>query len=188
MRVIAARGLADTRVADVAQEAGTSAALVIYYFESKERLLTEALAYAEDRFYLETFHELTTIDRARDRLVRLIELSIPNGSIDELDDWVLWIELWTRSLRDSHAARKRSALDRRWRAVIADVVQTGLRRGEFVDVDPEDFAIQLAALIDGLAVQVILKDEQVTSARVLELCLEFADHQLGSRPTNVMSR
>ncbi len=181
VRVIAARGLADTRVADVAQEAGTSAALVIYYFESKERLLTEALAYAEDRFYLETFHELTTIDRARARLVRLIELSIPNGSIDELDDWVLWIELWTRSLRDSHAARKRSALDRRWRAVIADVVQTGLRRGEFVKVDPEDFAIQLSALIDGLAVQVILKDEEVTSARVLELCLEFADHQLGSR-------
>ena len=183
VRVIAARGLAETRVADVAQEAGTSAALVIYYFESKERLLTEALAYAEDRFYLETFHQLTTIDRARDRLVKLIELSVPDGSVDELDDWVLWIELWARSLRDSNAARNRSALDRRWRAIIADVVQSGLRSGEFADVDPEGFAIQLAALIDGLAVQVILNDEEVTSARVLELCLEFADRQLGLRQT-----
>jgi AcrR family transcriptional regulator len=183
VRVIAARGLAETRVADVAQEAGTSAALVIYYFESKERLLTEALAYAEDRFYLETFHQLTTIDRARDRLVKLIELSVPDGSVDELDDWVLWIELWARSLRDSNAARNRSALDRRWRAIIADVVRSGLRSGEFAEVDPEGFAIQLAALIDGLAVQVILNDEEVTSARVLELCLEFADHQLGLRQT-----
>jgi AcrR family transcriptional regulator len=181
VRVIAARGLADTRIADVAREAGTSAALVIYYFESKERLLTEALAYAEDRFYLETFHQLTTIDRARDRLAKLIELSVPDGSFDERDDWVLWIELWTRSLHESHAARKRSALDRRWRGMLADIVQTGLRSGEFVDVDAEDFAIQLAALIDGLAVQVILRDEEVTPARMLELCLQFADHQLGSR-------
>jgi AcrR family transcriptional regulator len=183
VRVIAARGLAETRVADVAEEAGTSAALVIYYFESKDRLLTEALAYAEDRFYLETFHRLTAVDSASDRLLKLIQFSVPDGSVDELDDWVLWIELWARSLRDSHAARKRSALDRRWRAIIADVVQSGLRSGEFVDVEPEDFAIQLAALIDGLAVQVILKDEEVTSARVLEVCLEFADHQLGLRQT-----
>ena len=56
--VIAERGLCDTRVADIGARAGVSAALVLYYFGSKDRLLTEALTAAEDRFYLETFHEL----------------------------------------------------------------------------------------------------------------------------------
>ena len=44
--VIGERGLCDTRIADVARRAGLSPALVVYYFGSKEKLLTEALAYA----------------------------------------------------------------------------------------------------------------------------------------------
>src|ERR687892_2660889 len=77
--VIRERGLCETRIADVARRAGASAALVLYYFDSKDRLLTEALTHAEDRFYLETFHELTGLERARDRLASLIDRSLPAG-------------------------------------------------------------------------------------------------------------
>src|ERR671923_2908677 len=113
--VIADRGLCETRVADIGARAGVSAALVLYYFGSKDRLLTEALTFAEDRFYLETFHELAGMGRARDRLVRLIDLAFPRpgASMEALGDWVLWFELWSRALRDPEVARKREALDRR---------------------------------------------------------------------------
>src|SRR5215208_3582197 len=77
MEVIAERGLCETRIADVAERAGLSPALVVYYFGSKETLLTEALAYAEDLFYIEAFRELTGIEGASHRLVRLIELACP---------------------------------------------------------------------------------------------------------------
>jgi len=40
--VIGQRGFSDTRVADIAERAGTSAALILYYFESKDVLLAEA--------------------------------------------------------------------------------------------------------------------------------------------------
>ncbi len=43
IEVIAERGLCDTRIADVADMADLSPALVVYYFGSKETLLTEAL-------------------------------------------------------------------------------------------------------------------------------------------------
>ena len=58
-------------------QGGLSPALVVYYFGSKEKLLTEALAYAEDLFYIEAFRELTDIEGASERLVRLIELACP---------------------------------------------------------------------------------------------------------------
>src|SRR3989337_4082309 len=77
VEVIGERGLCDTRIADVARRAGASAALILYYFDSKDRLLTEALTHAEDRFYLETFHELTGLERAWDRLSSLIDPSPP---------------------------------------------------------------------------------------------------------------
>ncbi len=181
VEVIAERGLCDTRIADVAERAGTSAALVLYYFESKDRLLTEALTHAEDRFYLETFHELTGIERAADRLAHLVERSFPapRGSSDMLGDWKLWIELWSRGLRDPEVARKREALDRRWRRTIADVVRAGQESGEFEPVDPDDFALRLASMIDGLAIQAVMGDPEAPPERLRRVCMEMAARELG---------
>src|SRR5580658_9156117 len=49
--VIVERGYPDTRITDVAERAGASPALVIYYFKTRDQLLTEALRYSEDAWY-----------------------------------------------------------------------------------------------------------------------------------------
>jgi AcrR family transcriptional regulator len=178
--VIGERGLCDTRIADVAERAGLSSALVVYYFGSKERLLTEALTYAEDLFYIEAFRELTGIGGASERMVRLIELACPALESGEADGyWVLWVELWSRALRDAEAARKREALDRRWRNTIVEVVVEGQRTGEFGPCDANRFATYLSALMDGLALQVSLRDSEVSGELMREMCLNAAAQQLG---------
>src|SRR5919112_3301203 len=182
--VIGERGLCDTRIADVAERASLSPALVVYYFGSKEKLLTEALAYAEDLFYIEAFRDLTGIEGATERLARLIELACPPVERRETDEyWALWVELWSRSLRNGEAARKREALDRRWRNTIAEVVREGQRSGEFGPVDPERFATYLSALMDGLALQMLLKDSAVNSSMMNKMCLDAATRELSLEPT-----
>jgi AcrR family transcriptional regulator len=183
VHVIADRGICDTRISDVADRVGTSSALIIYYFGSKDELLTEALAFAEDRFYLESFHELAMLDRPTDRLARLIEMSTTLAG-DEVTsgDWALWIELWSRALRHPDASKKREALDRRWRSTIAGIVREGQQTGEFAGVDPDAFAILLASLIDGLAIQVVLGDKDVTEELMREMCFDVASRELGFRP------
>ena len=42
-------GLSQTRVSDIAAALGVSSALVFYHFETKDRLLAEAFAYAAER-------------------------------------------------------------------------------------------------------------------------------------------
>jgi TetR/AcrR family transcriptional repressor of bet genes len=182
VEVIGKRGLCDTRITDIAERARLSPGLLLYYFESKDRLLTEALAFAEDRFYLDTFHELTGITDPVQRLVTLVERSCPNNGADgDQGDWPLWVELWGRARRDPEAARKREALDRRWRTIISDIVRDGERIGVFESVDAEDFALLFAALIDGLAIQVLLGDPDVTSTRMKNLVLQLAARELGVR-------
>jgi AcrR family transcriptional regulator len=177
--VIGERGLCATRIADVARRAGTSPALVLYYFESKDRLLSEALTHAEDRFYLEMFNELTVLERARERLLHVIDRSFPDAGAETEGEWPLWFELWSRALRDPELARKRGALDRRWRSTIADIVRDGQRSGEFTAVDPDAFALRLTCLIDGLAIQAILGDPVATPERVRQEALDLATRELG---------
>jgi AcrR family transcriptional regulator len=180
-RVIVQRGLADTRIVDVAEAAGTSPGLVLYYFESKDRLLAEALTVAEERFYEETLPELARIESARDRLVRLIELTCSNEDSAGLgmDEYLLWLDLWARAPRDGLVASKRQELDLRWRTALASIVGDGQDRGEFDAVDPEEFALRFAAIADGLTVLVVLSDPEMTLDRMREILLATAERELG---------
>ena len=182
VEVICERGLAETRVADIAERAGTSSALILYYFATKDRLLAEALAFSEERFYAETTDELRRLDRASDQLVSLIELSCSKGSAAEenwVDEWVLWPDMWARSLRDTDVARDRETMDRRWRETIEGIVRAGQEAGEFEGAEPRAFALRLAGLIDGLAIQVIMGDPEISPRRMLDLCLEMVERELG---------
>lgn len=172
--VIAERGFAATRIADVAERAGTSGPAVLYWFESREQLLVEALTFAEQSFYDELEARLASIRSPGARLVALIDASIGDD-----EDWVLWMELWGRALRDADLRAARQGLDDRWREQIAGIVSEGIEAGEFSDCDPRRAALELAALMDGLAVQVALGDAVVTPAVMRAVCIEVAQRLVG---------
>jgi AcrR family transcriptional regulator len=181
-RVITDRGLAETRISDIAERAGVSPGLILYYFESKDRLLSEALTFANDQFYLRASREIRRIDSAREQLRRLIDLSVP-GYLPEygrLDEWALWIEVWVRALRDPDMAKDREVLDQRWRAQIAEIVRGGQASGEFSSAeDADELSLRIGALIDGLAIQVVLNDSLVTTERMHRTTMEVAAQTLG---------
>ncbi len=181
--VIAERGLADARIADIADRIGVSPALVLYYFESKDVLLGEALAHKDRQFFESVTAAMAAAESPGRRLATLIEASCPTrtageGGVD--DEYVLWIEVWSRSRHDTTLAKSRREMDGRWRGAIADVVSHGQEVGEFsAGVDPDDFALRLAALIDGLAIQVVLGDDHVGPDDMRRLCLAAAATELG---------
>lgn len=175
VRVIAERGVDGARIADVAAAAGTSSSAVLYWFDTRDELLAEALTFAEDTFYEVLGERLAELDDPRDRLVALIDSAVGG------EDWVLWIELWTRALRDPKLAAARQRLDDRWRSEILNIINAGLAYGQFEVLDTERATLELAALIDGLAVQVALGDGAVTPTVMKEICIEVAERILGAR-------
>ena len=68
-QLIAERGFSDTRIADVAARVGASPALVIYYFGTKDSLLTEALRFSERAFYVNV-ESLLAADHLADSAAR----------------------------------------------------------------------------------------------------------------------
>ena len=61
LEVISERGFADTRIADVAERIGISPALVIYYFKTKDQLLTESIRNYEDSWYADSKHRMAAL-------------------------------------------------------------------------------------------------------------------------------
>ena len=170
--VIAERGISGTRISDVAERAGTSSAAVLYWFPSKDALLAQALIADEQRFDEDLATRLARLESPSTRLLELLE-----ACANEYD-WTLWIELWARALRDPSMRAARERLDDRWRATLTRIVEDGARSGEFTPDDAARAAHTLAALIDGLAVQVTLGDGTVPQERMLELCITAANSLL----------
>ena len=182
-RVITDRGLAETRISDIAERCGVSPGLILYYFESKDRLLVEALTWANDNFYLTQSRELRRMQSAREQLDHLITMSVPGllSDSDRLDEWALWVEIWVRALRDPAMAKEREVLERRWRQSIADIVRHGRSTGEFPEngVDADELGLRIGAFIDGLAIEVLMNDTNVPPERMLEACREVAATLIG---------
>jgi len=181
-KVITDRGLAETRISDIAERCGVSPGLILYYFESKDRLLVEALTAANDQFYLRLSRELRRTRSAREQLDRLVELSVP-GLLPEysfLEEWALWVEIWVLALRDPAMKKEHEVLNRRWRQSIADVIRHGRSTGEFPEgQDADELAVQVGALVDGLAIQVLMDSSDVTPEHMLRACQEACGKLLG---------
>jgi AcrR family transcriptional regulator len=173
---IAERGLCETRIADVAEIVGVSPALVLYYFPNKAALLTEALVYLDRLFYEDVAEKLESASTAEEKLIVLIEESSPRraGPGELPDSWVLWPATWEMSRLDPGLAAARARLDEAWRAQIVAIVEDGISSGEFIAVEAKDFAMQLAAMLDGLAVEAMLGDPTVDSDRMSQLARSFA--------------
>ena len=142
-------GLAATRVADVAAALDVSPALVFYHFGTKDVLLAEAFTHAVQR-------DLDRLDAAVsrgadpvDRLRRVVRLYGPTGAAP---GWRLWIDAWAAAQHEPEIRKVLRPLDRRWNAVLQEVIEEGVAAGTFRCAEPGATVTRVSALIDGLSV------------------------------------
>jgi AcrR family transcriptional regulator len=189
--LISERGFGETRIADVAQRAGTSSGLVIYYFGTRDRLLVDALRFSEEAFYDAATSLLGQEDDFRKRMSMLVEWScVPQLLPGEISGtWGLWLDLWATALRHPEVRKARIELDARWRDLVEHVVQEGRDAGDVRgDVDTRRFALTFSVLLDGLATQVALGDKEISSDVAHDIAMDYAEHKLGLSPSKRRAR
>lgn len=180
LEVVVERGFPETRIADVAARADVSPALVIYYFRTKDNLLTEAIRYAEDAWYELGARRMAVIGSAAGRLEEIVAMNcLPQPDEEIVDSWAIWLDLWSTAVRHPGLRTLREEFDERWRETIRRIVRDGQQSGEFESVSAEDFAVGFSALLDGFAIQIALEDPVVDARRAFELSMRVAAQQLG---------
>jgi AcrR family transcriptional regulator len=163
---IASEGIDDMRIARVAMQAGVSTSLVHYHFETREALLAEALEYsyelAADVRLGEGEGEAHT---HVERLAALVDQFLPYpGHLER--DWILWVELWLRTVRHPELRPTAARLYGRMREWLAEAIAAGVQHGAFNgEADPQRVADRLMALADGYGVRVLSGGLDIEHAR-----------------------
>ena len=144
----------------MAQRAGASTALVHHYFSTREELLEQALIHSfeqagDDRFGQEAAPGTRT---AAEALAAAIRESLPYPG-EQRREWVLWVELWLRAVRDEDLRPIAARMYERYCEWMKDVVRSGVESGEFgADLDVDRFADRAIALLDGTGVRALFGD------------------------------
>lgn len=180
VEVIVDRGFAGTRMNDIARLAGTSAALIVYHFGSLDGVLAEAVKSVEDSYFEHFDEQVAPGAGAVERLRLTGELGADMGPAG--NEWVLWMEIWVRALRDPGTRAFRASMDARFREHVRTTIEAGVADGSFTCSDPAASAVRLVALLDGLGVQVSLGDPDVPEDRMVELWLAAAASEVGLPP------
>jgi AcrR family transcriptional regulator len=172
------RGFARTRVGDVADALGVSSALIFYHFGTKEKLFAEALEHAVNRDLARLDSVVGRASDPVDGVRRILALYSPQGNAN---GWTVWVDAWSESLREPEMRAMSRQLDVRWKDVLADQISQGVARGLFVCADPEAAAWRLSALLDGLAVQVMVH-RSITKKQLAQWVRGAAALELGVPP------
>lgn len=179
---IAEDGIDDVRIARVAMRAGASTALVHHYFSTREELVEEALMHsyelaAEDRFG----HPVDPEASAVERLKVMIDECLPLEG-RQLEEWMLWVELWHRAARDEASRPLGQRLYASYRDWILKVIRYGVEQGEFETGDPEASADVAIGLLDGLGIRALIEDPGMDVERVRVLAASRIARELGIEP------
>ncbi len=159
--LIAEDGIDEVRIARVAQRAGASTALVHHYFSTREELLEQALIHSFERAGEERFGEdAPTVGKAgaSGALAEAIRECLPYPGSRQRE-WVLWVELWLRAVRDPELRPVAARMYERYRDWIAEVIRAGVDSGEFgADTNIERASEVAIALLDGAGVRALFED------------------------------
>jgi AcrR family transcriptional regulator len=174
--VILARGLPNTRAADVAAAAGVSQALVFYHFETKNRLLAQAFAYAAEQDLARLDDVLGSASSPLVKLRKILKMYVPTGNSKA---WAMWIDGWAESMRVPELEAVSRRLDLRWKEGLTEVIAAGVNDGAFTCDDPAGAGWRLIALIDGLAVQVTVHEKVISRRQLTDWVRIAAAREMG---------
>ena len=170
--VIAQRGLDQTRFVDIADATGVAISSLQYSFGAREDLLIAVVEYATEEEIHQLRETVAAHGSATERLTRLIDFAVgENGSRRE--SRILRFEVWRGALRD---AELRSLHTRRydaWLEILRGVLQEGIQQGAFpADLRPYDAAVEIMAVIDGLAGSLLMEHPATDQSKVQRLALD----------------
>ncbi len=158
MRVFARKGVAKTKMADVAEAAGIGKGTVYEYFNSKEDIFTESFRY----FMLQVE---TVIAR------RLLKIYDPLEKLDAIiDGWVeamqqsptafpaIMMDFWAEGVRhkENTAAFDLKEMYDKSREMMVRIIEEGIAKGIILPVNSTIAASILIGAMDGLMLQWIM--------------------------------
>jgi TetR/AcrR family fatty acid metabolism transcriptional regulator len=176
MKVFAAKGVRNSRMIDVAGEAGIGKGTIYDYFTNRDDILVAAFHFVmgelEDRIRTELVSDQSSEVRLRS-IVRLTYDSLDSFPHEFLQ---ILVDFWAEGIRGSTSNDSPlinlNEIYSRFRHEFIRIIEDGIECGDFREVDASAVASVLMAIIDGLLLQLIVDREAFDRTQIIDKALD----------------
>jgi TetR/AcrR family transcriptional repressor of bet genes len=173
IRSIARNGLSDTTMATVTREAKLSLGIVNLHFQSKEKLLIETLRYVADE-YTRTWEK--ALEHAgpsgTDRLRAIVNVDF-SRPVCEQNKLAVWFAFWGESKSRPTYRKICAERDQRYDEMLIGLCNDIASEGPYPNINPEAVASGLAAMSEGLWLDMLVSPETTNSEQAKSVCLAY---------------
>ncbi len=163
---VARRGTTGSTFDHVSREAGVSRGLLHYYFGTKEKLLVEAVR-RDAELRIERLQEQLATAKTADAFIDLMAQNLQETIREDPDFLTLLFELFTLSRRNEEIAVEYTALMRRTRHQVAEMLDSAQSEGVLhLHAEPEAIAEILFSLGDGFALRMLSEPDRDFGATI----------------------
>ncbi len=167
--LIATRGLEGLRFADVARAVGINNGTLLYYFASKDALITAVGDYVVDQ-YRQTGGGKTRPDEVPRTALADLRWEFTDASARLRDAvGIVYLELLARAQRDPAVAALLADIDAAWRAWLAQLLEAGRQDGSLrADLDVALATSLIMSAIRGVGMQALVPPASADLAPALD--------------------
>ncbi|MDQ0822397.1 AcrR family transcriptional regulator [Arthrobacter sp. V4I6] len=175
--LIADKGLFNVLIRDISKACGVSPGTISYHFKGLDEVLMEVVKAETADFYVPLQQSAKGSGDPGKELLYFLE-GMFGSDANSRRHWLIWLDFWSAAARDEQYGEWMNAHYTAWRDALQDVTERGVSEGSFHCADPRGFAIETAAMVDGLAVQCYSRGSVIPVDMARELLVKFVKREL----------
>jgi AcrR family transcriptional regulator len=151
-RLFSEKGVHRVPLDEIAAGTGLSKGLVLYYFKTKENLVLATMRWALDITAERVRQAMAKATTPQGKVLAMID-GIWSGPETNRRFYLLYLDLAGHAARVKHFTELSATFHSVVNALYVEVIVQGVAEGAFAVADPEEGAVALRAIIDGLFLQ-----------------------------------
>ncbi|MDY6765277.1 MAG: TetR/AcrR family transcriptional regulator [Halobacteria archaeon] len=184
-RALCKHGYADLTMQKIADEFDKSKSLIHYHYDTKQDLLVALLDFMLDRF--DEYVDIEEIESPRERLKELVKIFIMGTESEKTGSeghWAFHTALLELRAQAPHNEAYKEQLTKNYdfmREIVVGIIEEGIEKGEFRDVDPERTADFILGAINGGRIHHITLEHDDLAESVHRELIGYIDTNLGTK-------
>ncbi len=176
-RCVAQKSINGTRMKDIAREAGISQGVIHYYFQTKEKLLNELLAWSLQEYLEGALKKITYEEDPIKRLKTLF--TYQEQVVKERADLVtVFYDFWVQGTKQPDIREKMKEQFELYRDFIHQIVKEGVHMGTFKEDALKYVPGLTVGLLEGFAIQQVIDPDSFDASLLTQKSVEILLHTM----------
>lgn len=176
LAVISKKGYANTKMADIASEAGIGKGTIYEYFRSKEDIFSIAFTSMFKEMERQMAERLAQAHSPVDKLASIIDVTLSSFSGEQREFAGIMMDVWAEGVRHKDDRILKifdiQQIYAQYRLMISSILQEGIEQGQFRPVNTHMMASLMIGAMDGLMLQLIMEENVFSREDAVQIFMD----------------